>query len=337
MHEFQELLDQLRLHPANKELKRKIREWLYENPEDEQTSKLLKEHWELINIDLSENVLSRLNRVFEEIHVKANMKLPVPKDNQRRYLNRTAILRIAATLLIPVLIYAGVDYFIKAGNTKNVRQLIVETTGVNNRHFFLPDSTEIWLDSASKLSYSQDLRDSKQRLVSLSGHAYFKVYHDTVHPFIVQTPQMDIRVLGTLFDVSAYADEQTISSTLEEGSIALFNKQGKQLDRLVPGEQAVFDIASSTLRREKVKTTDFTSWTVGKLVFRDTGIAEVAKKLERRFGYTISISPELLEENPTYKFVIQHEDINEICRLIELSTNARATINGKHINIEKTK
>ena len=73
-----------------------------------------------------------------------------------------------------------------------------------------------------------------------------------------------------------------------------------------------------------------------KLIFHNAGIAEVAQKLERRFGCTISISSELLEENPTYTFTVQHEDINEICRLIELSTNAKATINGKHIHFEKT-
>jgi ferric-dicitrate binding protein FerR (iron transport regulator) len=147
---------------------------------------------------------------------------------------------------------------------------------------------------------------------------------------------MYIRVLGTSFDVSAYPDEQTISSTLEEGSIALFSKQGRQLGKLVPGEQVTFNIASSTLTKKKVKTSDLTSWTVGKLVFRDAGIAEVAHKLERRFGYTISISPELLEKNPTYTFTIQHEDINEICRLIELTTNAKVTIGGSHIQFEKT-
>ncbi|SHF45758.1 FecR family protein [Mariniphaga anaerophila] len=337
MHEFQELLNQLRSNPANKELKKKIREWLSENPGNEQVLQLLKEHWELINTDLSESDFFRLNRVLAKIHVKANMKLSVQRNsNHRRSINRRQIIQIAATLLIPVLTYVGIHYFIKADNTENASQLIVETTGAKIRHFFLPDSTEVWLNSESRLNYPENINKTKQRIVSLSGQAYFKVYHDAARPFAVQTLQMDIRVLGTSFDVSAYPDEQTISSTLEKGSIALFSKQGKQLEQLVPGEQAVFDIVSSTLKRENVKTTDFTSWTVGKLVFHNAGIIEVAQKLERRFGYTISISSELSEENPTYTFTVQHESINEICRLIELSTNARATIDGKHIHFEKT-
>jgi ferric-dicitrate binding protein FerR (iron transport regulator) len=340
MHEFQELLNQLRSNPTNNELKKKIREWLHKNPGDEQISQLLKKHWELLDTDLSESDLSRLDRLLKEIHVKANMKSSLYTDNNRkkRYINPAKILQFAATLLIPVLIYTGIYHFIKSGDTGKTGQLIVQTTGLNNQHFFLPDSTEVWLNAESRLGYPENLNKTKYRTVSLTGQAYFKVYHDAAHPFIVQTPQMDVKVLGTSFDVSAYPDEQTISSTLEEGLIALFNKQGKQLEKLIPGEQAVFYIATSTLTKKKVKTTDFTSWTASKLVFRDAGIAEVARKLERHFGCTISISTELLEENPTYTFTIQHEDINEICRLIELSTNnAKASVNGTHIHFEKTK
>jgi hypothetical protein len=89
------------------------------------------------------------------------------------------------------------------------------------------------------------------------------------------------------------------------------------------------------LTKVKVNTTDFTSWTTGKLVFRNAGIAEVSRKLERRFGCTLSFSEELLEEKPTYTFTVQHEEINEICRLIELSTNAKASVNGTNIHFEK--
>ena len=332
MHEFQELLDRLRSNPTDNKLKTKIRKWLRENPGDEQASRLLKNHWEMLYPDLSKSDLSRLDKLLEKIHEKASMK---SSHHKKRYINHKKTLRIAATLLIPILIYSGIQYSIKFRNTENTGKLIIQTTSAKTQHFFLPDSTEVWLNSESRLNYSENLHKTKNRLVSLTGQAYFKVYHDAAHPFIVQTSQMDIRVLGTSFDVSAYPDEQTISSTLEEGSIALFSKQGKQLGKLVPGEQVTFNITRSTLTKKKVKTSDLTSWRAGKLVFRDAGIAEVARKLERRFGYTISISPELLEKNPTYTFTIQHEDINEICRLIELTTNAKVTIGGSYIQFEK--
>ncbi|MCG6191006.1 FecR family protein [Maribellus maritimus] len=332
MHKIQELLDRLRLNPVDNELRSEIRKLLRETIEDAQTSKLLKEHWSLLNTDLSENDLSRLDKILEEIHVKTNMKSP---NNKKRYINRKKIIQIAATLLLPIAIYAGIHYFKKAGNNEHIVQITTEITYTKTKHFFLPDSTEVWLNSESQLNYPENFERQENRLVTLTGQAYFKVYHDAAHPFIVQTSQIDIRVLGTSFDVSAYPNEQTISSTLEEGSIALYNKTGNQLEKLVPGEQAVFNITNSTLVKNKIKTSDQTSWKVGKLVFRDTGITEVARKLERRFGYSISIDPELQRTNPTYTFTVQHESINEICRLIELSTNAKATIKDTHIFLEK--
>jgi len=331
MHNLEELLKQLRLDPANDELKQKVQYWLRNHSDDDESQEIWERHWQQINTSLTEREYQRLDQLLEKIHKKTKGKQAAIKFQRNIYT------KIAAGLLLPVLILAGIHYFKKESNISATNQIVVHESGVEPEHFFLPDRTEVWLNSDSKLSYAQNIHDSKQRLVSLSGEAYLKVYRDASHPFIVQTAYMDIRVLGTSFNVSAYADEKIISSTLEEGSIALQDKQGKQLGKLVPGEQATFKISNSVLTKSKVITTDLTSWKTGKLVFREAGIAEVARKLERRYGYTISISEDLLEENPTYSFSIQKEDLAEICRLIELSTNAKATINGLHIQLEKIK
>jgi len=339
MYKFEEILDQLRKSPNDHGLKIKVQELIQQNPDDKEMQQCIEKHWQLLEDDLKESDLGQLERLLENIHLKTGIQpsIPVARIKKLHNKKRINLLKIAAALLFPVLIYSSFQHFRKPGSPESSNLLMVEQTDGETRHFFLPDSTEVWLNSSSRISYPQDLGKAKVRLVNLSGQAYFKVFHDATHPFIVQTPRIDIRVLGTCFDVSAYPDEQFIYSTLEKGSIALLNKNGKQLEKLVPGEQAVFNLKTSSLQKEQVKTEEYTSWKSGKLIFRDSGIAEVAKKLEHRFGCTITISPELLHENPTYTFTIHKENLEEICHLIELSTNAKATVGGQYIQFEKIK
>jgi len=339
IHKFEELLNQLRQSPADPKAKKKVQEWIQQNPDDQEMLQCMEKHWQLLDDNLPESDLHQLDQLLETIHLKTGIQPSIHTTRFKwvRKSNRINLLKIAAAMLFPVLIYSAFQHIQKTDDSESANRLVVQQPNDKIQHFFLPDSTEVWLNSGSQISYSKDLGKAKKRLVSLSGQAYFKVFHDASHPFIVKTPQMDIRVLGTCFDVSAYPNDHLISSTLEEGSIVLLDKNGKQLDKLIPGEQAVFNSVGSSLQKVRVDTDEFTSWKSGKLIFRNTGIADVAKKLEHRFGRTISISPELLNENPTYTFSIQDENLEEICRLIELSTNAKATIGEQYIQFKKIK
>lgn len=338
MNHLREILRQLRANPNDNKLKNELRKWLSQNQEDKAISAFLKEHWDAVESKLPENDQRRLDQLLKEIHRKANVNST--GENEVRFLRKRSttvtLLKIAAVLLLPVLVYSGILLTQKVDDRKNPERFIVKNAGKTVQHFFLPDSTEVWLNAASHLSYAENLNNTKKRSVTLSGQAYFKVYHDAAHPFIVQTPEIDIRVLGTSFDVSAYHDEPTISSILEEGSIAVFNKQGQQLDKLVPGEQAIYDIPGKVLNKKLVESDFYTSWKTGKLVFRNAGIVEIARKLERRFACTVTISPEILKENPSYTFSVQNEKLEEVCLLLELSSNdIKTLINGTQIRIEK--
>ncbi len=336
MQKIEELLKQLRSDPTNNGLKQQLQDWLRNNPDNDQAQRLWEEHWHKVDTDLPEKDYHRLDELLEMIHIRANIKPEQSNKSTAKY-KRARYSLIAASLLLPLFILTGIHYYKRMNDLSGLNQLIVQESQTETKHFFLPDSTEVWLNSASRLNYAQNFYTSKQRVVSLTGQAYFKVSHNAARPFIVRTPQMDIRVLGTCFDVSAYPDDPVVSSTLEEGSIALLDKQGKQIGKLIPGEQATFNISKSSLIKAKVKTDDFTSWKTGKLIFKDTGIAEVARKLERRYSCIISVSPDLLEEDPAYTFSIQKESLEEICGLIELSTHVKATINGSHVQLEKIK
>lgn len=173
--------------------------------------------------------------------------------------------------------------------------------GVRTR-FNLPDGTIVYLNSGSVLSYPM-FYDQKERRVCLSGEAYFKVAHNEEQPFLVSTSgdQYKVRVLGTEFNIQAYEDENVISTTLVKGSVNLEvrNKYGNISHRkLFPSEKAICYLDKGEISVMKINTLYETAWMDGKLMFKDTPLPEVLKKLS--YYYNV-------------EFVIQDTEINSYC------------------------
>ncbi len=261
------------------------------------------------------------------------------ETRKRISFNRLEVLmRVAAILFIPLLI--GSIYLYYQMDTR-YNNMVSSTTAMqeviacpgSRVHFILPDHSEVWLNSGSKLEYALNMVQLDQRNVKLSGQGYFKVVHDKKHPFIVETEKMKVRALGTSFDVSSYSNDNQISSILEEGSIALINLQNKEFARLVPGQQAVLDKSSNELIIKDVDTALSTSWRNGKLVFRNTSLIEVTKQMERWFNCQIKVDPKLLNSDILYTATIQDETLGEVLKMIEISTSVKTKIEKRDVSI----
>jgi transmembrane sensor len=164
----------------------------------------------------------------------------------------------------------------------------------------LSDNSTIWLNSGSKLVYPVQFANNK-REVFLDGEAVFEVTPDKSHPFHVVTRDMEIKVLGTVFDLCSYSDESTVNTVLEHGSVELIYKRGSLLgstkEKMVPGMLAVYDLEDKTLVQRKVSTKDYTSWRYGYLVMEKKSLGSIAKKLSRYYNVSIEIeSPGLADE-----------------------------------------
>jgi len=164
----------------------------------------------------------------------------------------------------------------------------------------LSDNSIVWLNSGSKLVYPIQFSNNK-REVFLDGEAVFEVTPDKSHPFHVVTRDMEIRVLGTVFDLCAYSDDSTVNTVLERGSVELNYKRGSLFgstkEKMVPGMLAVYDLTDKTLYQKKVNTKDYTSWRYGYLVMEKKSLGSIAKKLSRYYNVSIEIeSPQLADE-----------------------------------------
>jgi ferric-dicitrate binding protein FerR (iron transport regulator) len=158
------------------------------------------------------------------------------------------------------------------------------------RNIVLPDSSHIRLNAGSILIYPQRFI-GKTRTVYLNGEAYFNVARNETQPFIVNTTDMEVEVLGTVFNVHSYTDSKNSSATLESGKVNVrFKNTIHQAVTLVPNERVSFDRNSGFIEKQTVKVENVVAWTNGYVVLQSTTIEEIAKIIERRYGVSVYLN-----------------------------------------------
>ncbi|MGY5352242.1 FecR family protein [Wenyingzhuangia sp. IMCC45533] len=155
----------------------------------------------------------------------------------------------------------------------------------------LSDKTKVYLNSGSSIKYPIKFIEGKNREVFLTGEAYFKVSKDRKHPFIVNTNGLNIRVLGTEFNVSSYAEDKNIFTVLVEGSVSLYGSdksyEESNATLLEPGKKARWNKFTKKMKTKRVDTNIYTSWIDGKLVLEELKFSTIVKKLERHYNVKI--------------------------------------------------
>lgn len=331
-----ELLNKLLDDTLSDNEKEHLRTYISSTYKDEQLDDLMFRHWE--NMKLSafaaepslENVRTKLWALIQKEQCAQKQLETKHKIRWQVY-----VIRIAAVLLIPLLVYTGFLFDQVHGNREQaelVLQQVVANPG-SRVHFTLPDQTEVWLNSGSTLEYPAAMNSQKQRNVKLIGQGYFKVAHNPNCPFWVEADQLKIKVMGTSFDVSNYKNDGQITSTLEEGSIALFDSQDRKVAVLEPGQQATLKKDSRELHIENIETELITSWKDGRLIFRNSSIPEIITRLERWFNCSIEADVSLVNSDIEYTATIQDETLGEVLQMIELSTAVKTSIKNRKVRI----
>jgi transmembrane sensor len=182
----------------------------------------------------------------------------------------------------------------------------------------LPDSSIVWLNSGTMLSYNSGYAVTNRDL-KLNGQAYMHIKRDDLNPLMVACNDLKVKVLGTKFDVSAYPGDDKIKVVLESGSVQLLRTGDDAFNyRLKPGEMAQYDIRLNEVAIKKVNTAYFTSWNEGYLIFNDVPMGDVIERLERKFDIEITV-----KNKEVYKSIFnanfKDENLTEILEYIEYS------------------
>ena len=193
----------------------------------------------------------------------------------------------------------------------------------------LSDGSKVQLNSMSSIrfpvQFAQDCR-----LVELEGEAYFEV-SKTGQPFIVQTKGMKIEVLGTTFNISAYANEE-YQTTLVSGSVKVQTENGSNRI-LKPSEQACITPGSNQINVRNVDTAFYTSWIHGKINFKDQRLDDIMKTLARWYDMDIVYENEATKELRFGCYVNRYNEITPLVKLLEQTGRVTVTVEGKTIKI----
>jgi ferric-dicitrate binding protein FerR (iron transport regulator) len=338
--DFIYLLDRMLSGKLTEIEKQDLQTYIKNSYHDDSLNLLMRNHWlgledEDIVVDEMQLLILK-NRINSGINQTIN---PVKKEYSlfpstwKNYLMRAAAVLFIPILIGSLLLFYRMDKRIAQMAASSVIEKVVAHPG-SRVHFTLPDQTEVWLNSGSMLEYPLAMNEQDSRKVKLSGQGYFKVAHDAAHPFFVETEELSIKALGTCFDVSVYADDELNRSTLEEGSIALIDRNGVEITRIHPGQQAILNKSTKTMVVKDVETLLTTSWKEGKLIFRKTPLSDVTTQLERWFNCKIHLDPRLLNIDLNYTATIQDETLGEVLKMIEISTRIKTKIEKREVYIE---
>lgn len=184
----------------------------------------------------------------------------------------------------------------------------------------LPDSTHVWLNANSSLVYPARFDKEGERVVSLSGEAYFAVKADREHPFRVQAGDVSVTATGTQFNVNAYDNSPDVGVTLVEGAVAV--GVGNSSYAMLPGQYMAVNRDGSR-RSKKADIDKYCSWRDGVLMFDDS-LTYICNRLEQIYNVQFEIDSTLTDNN--FHIILRGENISEITHMIEICAPVRCEI-----------
>ncbi|MEO6348743.1 MAG: FecR domain-containing protein [Aquaticitalea sp.] len=201
----------------------------------------------------------------------------------------------------------------------------------------LADGSKVWLNSGSKLVFPATFIQEK-REVYLEGEAIFEVAHDKKHPFIVKSGSQDIEVLGTVFNVSNYHDDEAINTVLKSGSVKISydssaNSPSKETVTISPGTMATYDRSDKDIKTRKVEVEKYLSWRDGIFIFKNDSMQSIMKKVSRYYNIQIVINDKDLANTSFSGYLDVKDNVENVIKTIQETTKFNYTITNTKINI----
>jgi len=301
------------------ETEERVQRWIIADKDTEEKEEASFEYWNELDTEVNANTYSALKRVNRKIGYSERQTVHIP------FYKKT--LQIAAVLIPLLLITGGYFYY-----TQNKLIEITVAYG-DTRHLFLPDSSEIWINSGSNIKYPKSFTDN-QRLVYLEGETYFSVKKDQAKPFIVKTEQLSVKVLGTKFNVKAYSDDENITTTLTSGKVEV-STQSREKQILKPNEQLTYNIKTSVMNIENISPAETEAWLTGQILFINSSFQDIKQTLERHFNITIDDRTNIPASRLYTAKFLKGETLDEILHVLKDVIGFTYQQQGTHIILNK--
>ncbi|MBS5906649.1 MAG: FecR family protein [Dysgonomonas mossii] len=310
-------------------MENKIHAWLVNPENSEEKQKAMHRLWD--SLDNQEDLSSK--QEYEKITKKLGFNKKKRMSQRPYYWLRVAVVFLPLVLLIGI-------YNLTKDVQKDKQAVVVDVPYGKHEEVRLACGSQIWIKPGSKIKYNENLNDSA-RIINLEGQAYLSVTRQKDIPFIVRTKYLDVKVLGTQFNVSAYPDDQSTVVTLNKGSIAIRTIDNREF-KLKPNQQFVLNNTTKEgiIRDLDINVVkDIADWTNGKIVFNNETLKAIALTLKREFDIDVEIDKDV-DLNRSYTLMIEQSDniteIIEIFRCLDNSLSYKIEKNTVYISNNKT-
>jgi len=372
-NQFWSLLSKKLSKEASSEELQELQSILLNNPDLHHHADMLTEMWQqraVNNSDGSEaayirHIMKHKDEFFvEENPIEINSDGPVSETNPGffRTLFSKKRFTVFSFLALIVLTTGSIYLFTKKRDTKlTAVQAIssIVTKNGNRTKIVLPDGSQVWLNAGSNLDYNNSVFNKDLREVTLNGEAYFDVTRNPEKPFIIHTKKMDIKVLGTVFNVRSYSDEKITEAALIKGSIEVTLKDRKdqkiilkpnekisianeelkteaKQSKIIPAKNNTVRIPQIVVKELKPNPTSNIigeiAWTQNKLYFEDENLEDIALRMERWFGKKVTIANESLK-NIHYTGNFENETIEDVLSYLKLSKSFNFRLGNDNVVI----
>ena len=312
---FKKLIDLYFINRYSDKTEKRAQLWLLKESGEKEKDIYLRDIWENLDVEADADIYQSLEKVKRRAGITIAPKITF----------RTIMWR-AAMIFVPIML-SSVFWF----KLLSVEMISVATQAGEQKEISLPDGTVVWLNACSKITYPEKFSE-RERLVTLDGEAYFAVEKSESIKFIVNAKDISIEVLGTMFNVRAYENEESATTTLTTGKVAVYTDSDETFI-LEPDQQLVYNIKNHSSRLNKVNVND-NDWKSGVLSFQEMNIVEIFRDLERRFDVTITVNKIMSSDKYSMKFVNKEDLTNILDVLSDLSGEFNYEVKNKTVIIK---
>ncbi|MEP0366854.1 MAG: FecR family protein [Cyclobacteriaceae bacterium] len=278
-----------------------------------------------------EEVKSRVFRNITSYEPKVELK------PSRRNISFINMLRVAAALMaFGILGYLVAEEVLSIGDLKrkeNIALLEKKTTYGQKLTFSLPDGTLVKLNAGSKLIYPESF-GVNTRNVELEGEAFFDVTRDTKHPFVINTKEIAVQVLGTSFEVSSYPDNAEKQVAVRSGKVMVKEKSNNNEITLIKNEKVGLNLGNRSFTKVEItnQVAEF-GWMDRQLAFSDDEFDTIIKILERWYNVEFEISEPIRSTNQTFTGIYNNPSLKEALESISYGYEFKYEIDGKNVRL----
>lgn len=319
--EYWDLIAKYYSDECNKEEINELFKWKDENRENNLLFNKVKKDLEIINLNKSMDKIN-VDSAWENLKNRIQedeQNLPLIEEEKAKLLGFNAVLKYAAAIVILI----GIGLFsTKIYQKISNKSIILEYASVNGQEteLLLPDGSTVLLNKDSKISYP-DIFASNERRIELEGEAFFDVTKNTDQPFIIETKDAEVKVLGTSFNVNSSITDQKVEVFVESGLVQLSRKRnGNEKILINPGDVGI--LSTAKLIKERNQNKNIIAWKTKEIVFHEDNLKKVIKTLNKVYNTNIECdNQDVLDLRYTSTF--KNQDIDSILNVICLTFNLK--------------